>query len=185
MKIVVAITGASGAEIAVTLLQNLRGHDVSLILSRNAVKILRYETGLSVAELKKNVTRVYDNEEMEVDIASGTNKFDALVIVPCSTSTLAKIACGIADNLITRVAAVALKERRKIILVPRETPLSAITLKNMYTLAQLGVVILPPVPAFYLKPGNMQDVIRYIAGKILDILEIPHTLYSPYSPKNK
>ena len=185
MKIIVGITGASGSILGIKLLENLKGHEVSLILSENARKIVAYETNYSEKEIKTLASRVYSNENMEADIASGTTKFDSLVIVPCSTSTLSKIACGIADNLITRVASVALKEGRKIVLVPRETPLSAVVLKNMHTLASLGVVILPPIPAFYLKPRSMEDMVNYVVGKILDILGIEHNLYQPYSPGNE
>ena len=183
MKFVLGISGASGAIIGLRLLQELQNHEILLIISKNAQKILEYETDYSLEKIKKMATKVYQNEEMDVDIASGTNKFDALIIAPCSTSTLSKIACGIADNLLTRVAAVALKERKKIILVPREAPLSAVVLKNMYELSKLGVVILPPVPAFYLRPRSIEDVVDYVVGKILDVLGIKHELYTPYSPR--
>ncbi len=180
MKIIVGITGASGSIIGIKLLENLKGHEVSLILSENAKKIIVYETSYKEEDIRNLVSKIYSNKEMDVDIASGTTKFDALIIAPCSMSTLSKIACGIADNLITRVAAVALKEGRKVILVPRETPLSSIVLRNMYELAKLGVVILPPIPAFYLKPKNLEDVVNYIVGKILDTLGIGHRLYESY-----
>ncbi len=183
MRIVVAITGASGAIIGIRLLEELKKEETILIISENAKKIIEFETPYRVGDVKEMASKVYDNGDMNVDIASGTAKFDAIVIAPCSTSTLAKIACGIADNLVTRVASVALKERREIILVPRETPLSPIVLENMAKLSKLGAVILPPVPAFYLKPKKIEDVVDYIVGKILDSLEIEHNLYEPYSPQ--
>ncbi|EDY36121.1 polyprenyl P-hydroxybenzoate and phenylacrylic acid decarboxylases subfamily [Aciduliprofundum boonei T469] len=183
MKIIVGITGASGSILGIKLLESLKAHDVSLILSENAKKIIKYETDYKEEDLINLSSRIYNNNEMEADIASGTTRFDSLVIVPCSTSTLSKIACGIADNLITRVASVALKERRKVILVPRETPLSPIILENMLKLSKIGVEILPPVPAFYLKPKKIDDVVNYIVGKILDTLGIEHELYKPYSPQ--
>ncbi len=182
MKIIIGITGASGSILGIKLLENLKDHQVSLILSENAKKIMAYETDYSEEDIRNLSSKIYSNKEMDVDIASGTTKFDSLVVVPCSTSTLSKIACGIADNLITRVASVALKEKRKIILVPRETPLNAVVLKNMYTLASLGVVILPPVPAFYLRPRNMEDMVNYVVGKIMDAMGIEHNLYQPYYP---
>ncbi len=182
MRVVIGITGASGAVVGIKLLQNLNAEKY-LIISENAKKIIEYETPYSLDYVKSLATRVYDNSSMNEDIASGTTKFDALVIAPCSTSTLSKIASGIADNLITRVASVALKEGRKIVLVPRETPLSAIVLENMLKLSRLGVVILPPVPAFYLRPKNIEDVVNYIVGKILDSLGFEHGLYKPYSPQ--
>jgi len=181
MRIVVAITGASGAILGIRLLQSLKGEETYLIISENAEKIIRYETDYDLEEIKSMVNRVYLNENMEADIASGTTKFDSFVIAPCSTSTLSKIACGIADNLITRVASVALKEGRKIILVPRETPLNPIVLENMLKLSKLGVKIIPPVPAFYLRPKKIEDVVNYIVGKILDSLGVEHNLYTPYS----
>ncbi len=183
MKIIVCITGASGSILGIKLLENLKAHDVSLILSENAKKIIKYETDYKEEDLINLSSRIYNNNEMDADIASGTTRFDSLVIVPCSTSTLSKIACGIADNLITRVASVALKERRKVIVVPRETPLSPIILENMLKLSKIGVEILPPVPAFYLKPKKIEDVVNYIVGKILDSLGIEHNLYKPYSPQ--
>jgi len=182
MKIVVAISGASGALLSLKLLENLRKEDTLLIISESGRTILKKEAGVDEDYLERYASRIYRNDEMDADIASGTSRFDAMVIVPCSTNTLSKIACGIADNLITRVAAVALKERRKLIIVPRETPLSPVILKRMYELSLNGVVILPPVPAFYLKPKSVDDIALYIAGKILDHLGIEHSLYSPYSP---
>lgn len=182
MHIVLAITGASGAIIGIKLLENLKDENVSLIISENAKRIIEYETEYSLDYILSLPKRVYENDNMEADIASGTNKFDALVIAPCSTSTLAKINCGIADNLITRVASVALKEERKLILVPRETPLSSVVLRNMYELSKIGVRIIPPVPAFYLKPESIEDVVNYVVGKILDALGIKHRLYESYSP---
>ncbi|MCD6275169.1 MAG: UbiX family flavin prenyltransferase [Thermoplasmata archaeon] len=182
MRIVVGISGASGAIIPIKLLENLKDVEKDVIISQNAVKIMKMETGYTVEKLRKSAERIYDNSQMDADIASGTVKFHALVIAPCSTSTLSKIACGIADNLITRVASVALKERRRIILVPRETPLSTVVLRNMYELSKMGAVILPPVPAFYLKPRSVDDIVSYTVGKILDFLGIEHNLYVPYSP---
>ncbi len=181
MRVIVAITGASGAILGIRLLENLRGEKY-LIISNNALDIIEYETQYTVNYVKALADRVYDNSKMNVDIASGTTKFDALVIAPCSSSTMAKINCGIGDNLITRVAAVALKEGRKLILVPRETPASTVMLKNMYELSQMGARIILPVPAFYLKPKNMDDFVNYIVGKILDSLGIKHKLYEQYSP---
>ncbi len=182
MRVVVAITGASGAIIGIRLLQEIRGEKY-LIISDNARKIIEYETDYSLEDVTSLADRVYSNEDMEADIASGTTRFDAMVIAPCSTSTLAKISCGIADNLITRVASVALKEGRKMILVPRETPLSPVVLENMLKLSKLGVRIVPPVPAFYLKPRSVEDVVDYTVGKILDSLGVEHALYEPYSPQ--
>lgn len=181
MRVIIAITGASGVIMGIKLLEKL-GEEKLLIISKNAKKIIESETEYSYSEVIDMANAHYENEEIAVDIASGTNKFDALVIVPCSMNTLSKIACGIADNLTTRVAAVALKERRKIIIVPRETPLNEIALKNMLKLAQMGVIIIPPMPAFYLKPKSVEDIVDYVVGKIMDHLGLKHDLYEPYSP---
>ncbi len=185
MEIVVGISGASGSILAIKLLENLsktKTAEIRAIVSKDAENIMKYETGYGVEYVRDLVDRLYPNDDLSADIASGTHKFDAMVIVPCSMSTVAKIACGIADNLITRTAAVALKERRKLILVPRETPLSTIALKRLYELSSAGAIILPPMPAFYLKQSTLEEVAEYIAGKILDQLGIEHRLYRPYAP---
>jgi 4-hydroxy-3-polyprenylbenzoate decarboxylase len=119
----------------------------------------------------------YDDANLTAPPASGSNRFDAMIIVPCSESTIAKIACGISDTLITRTAAVALKEGRKLILVPRETPVSAIMLENEAKLARLGVTILPASPGFYPLPQNVEDMVDFIVGKILDQLGQENQLY--------
>ncbi|MFA5772309.1 MAG: UbiX family flavin prenyltransferase [Thermoplasmata archaeon] len=178
MKIVVGITGASGVVYGVSLLNYLRKMaDIYLILSDNAKKIIGYEVGKNVIQIKKLAKHSYENDDLFAPIASGSVKFDAMVIAPCSMSTLSKIACGISDNLITRTASVCLKERRKLIIVPRETPLSTIQLKNMTALSEAGALILPAMPAFYPKPKNVDDIINFTVGKILDALEIDHNIY--------
>ncbi len=180
MKVIVAMSGASGAIIGIRLLEVL-GKNAVLIASKNAKDIIEYETSYSYEALADVPSKVYDNNNLSAEIASGTSKFDAVVIAPCSTSTLSKIACGIGDNLITRVASVALKERRKLIIVPRETPLSPVVLKRMYELSLMGAVIMPPVPAFYLKPKSVDEIVNYLVGKIMDHLGLEHSLYEPYT----
>ncbi len=180
MKIVMAISGASGVIYGIRILESLKNEEVHLIISENAKKIIEFETDYNIESLKSLAMRYYNNSEMDCELSSGSNKFESLIIAPCSMSTLAKIANGIADNLITRVAAVALKERRKIILVPRETPLSTIALENMYKLSKNGVIILPASPPFYIKPKKIEELVNYIAGKVLDILGLEHRLYEPY-----
>ena len=180
MKIVLGISGASGVIYGIRILQSLKDEEVYLIISENAKKIIEFETNYKVEDIKKLAKRYYDNSNLDYDISSGSNKFDYMVIAPCSMSTLGKIANGIADTLITRVAAVALKEHRNVILVPRETPLSTIVLENMYKLSKSGVIILPASPPFYIKPKRVEDMVNYIAGKVLDIMGIRHDLYKPY-----
>jgi len=180
MKIVVGISGASGAVIGIKLLEALRNEQTVLIVSQNAKKIIERETAWKYEQVTNMAKETYENTEMDAEIASGTSRFDTMIIAPCSTTTLAKIACGIGDNLLTRTASVALKERKKLIIVPRETPVSTPTLKRMYELSLYGAVIMPPVPAFYLAPENIDDVVNYIVGKILDHIGIRHNLYEPY-----
>jgi 4-hydroxy-3-polyprenylbenzoate decarboxylase len=179
MHIVVAITGASGIAYGVRLLEALKAAncDTSLILSEDGEKVLKLETDWTPAQVKKLATRSYPNDNMAAPIASGSRSFDAMVICPCSMSTAAKIACGISDNLITRAASVALKERRKLVLVPRETPMSSIHLRNLAMLAEAGAVVLPAAPAFYGKPKAVGDLVDFIAGRVLDSLGIENRLY--------
>jgi len=178
MRIIVGITGASGAIYAVKLIEVLgKDHEVFLIVSEIGEKILEMETGYTVDKLSKFVKSIWRNNDLFAPPASGSFKFDALIICPCSLTTLSKIAYGIADNLITRTATVALKEGRKIILVPRETPLDAVHLEAMTKLAKIGVIILPACPAFWHKPKSLNDIVNYIVGKILDQLGIEHKLF--------
>ncbi|MEM3397233.1 MAG: UbiX family flavin prenyltransferase [Thermoplasmata archaeon] len=179
MKVVVAITGASGAIYGVRLIELLSelGHAVMLIVSENGERVLEHETGLKKVELEKKVKASYSNADLFAALASGSSRFDACVIVPCSMNTLAKIAHGIADNLITRTAAVCLKEGRKLILVPRETPLSRIQIEAMLKAANAGAVILPAMPGFYGKPKSTEELVDFVAGKILDVLGIDNEIY--------
>jgi len=176
MRVVVGVTGASGAPYAVTLLRHLKAHEVDLVLTRDGEKVVALETGLTSKDLGKLATNVWGPEDVTAEIASGSARYDAAVIIPCSGTTLAKVATGIADTLITRVAAVCLKERRPLILVPRETPLSTIALENMTRLAGLGVTILPAMPGFYGKAEVVQDLVDFVAARVLDALRIPNDL---------
>ncbi len=174
-RILVAVTGASGVAYAHRLIEVL-GDRADLILTKDAAAVIEIETGLSTKEFAFGVHAVHRDEDLAAPPASGSDRFPALVIVPCSGTTLAKIAMGIADNLVTRAAAVALKENRKLILVPRETPLSAVTLENLLKLARLGVVILPASPGFYGKPRRIEDLVDFVVARILDHLGIEHAL---------
>ncbi len=176
MRVVVGMTGASGVIYGIKLLENIR-EERYLILSENAGKIIEYETEHSLDEVRALSTKFYENANLEADISSGSRKFDAMVIIPCSMNTLSKIANGISDNLITRIASICLKERRKLVLVPRETPLSTIHLQNMAKLSELGGIILPAMPGFYGNPKDIDDIVNFIVGKVLDVLGIENTLY--------
>jgi 4-hydroxy-3-polyprenylbenzoate decarboxylase len=176
MRVVVGITGASGVVYAISLLKNL-DEKKYLIMSETAKKIIMEETKHSISDVQALVDECYENNDLFSPLASGSTRFDAVVIVPCSLSTLSKIAHGIGDNLITRVAAVCMKEKRKLILVPRETPINTIHLENMVKLSQNGAIILPAMPAFYHKPKKIDDMIDFIVGKILDALDIKNDMY--------
>ncbi|HEY4699714.1 MAG TPA: UbiX family flavin prenyltransferase [Nitrososphaerales archaeon] len=179
MRLVIGISGASGALYGTRLLEVLKNKKIEthLIVTNWGTEIIKHETGLSVDYVKTLASKVYNDNDLASDVSSGSFKFDAMIIIPCSMKTIAGIASGYSSTLLTRVADVALKEKRKLILVPRETPLSAIHLKNMLTLSRLGVVILPAMPAFYHIPKSINDLSNHIVGKVLDQLEINHNLY--------
>jgi len=177
LRIVVAVTGASGVVYGYNLLKALKVHDVSLILSEDAKTVIEEETNLTAKDFEKTASRAYRNDDMAAPVSSGSNRLDAMVIVPCSGTTLSKVAVGIADNLITRTAAVCLKERRKLVLVPRETPVSPIILENMLKLSRLGVVILPASPGFYARPKSAQDLVDFVVARIMDQLGLDQRLF--------
>lgn len=171
-----AITGASGTIYGIRLLEELQG-ETSLIITETAKKIMEVETTYTVPDVEGLADTVYHEDELFAPVASGSHRFQAMVICPCSESTLAKISHGIADNLVTRAAAVCLKEKRKLIIVPRETPQSAIMLRNALTLAENGAIILPASPGFYPKPQSVDELVNFLVGKILDQLGQPHELF--------
>ena len=173
MRIIVAISGASGSAYAIRLVEELsREHDVLLVASETAKRIMLDETDIQFPDLERLVAGVYDNHDMGAGICSGSFQFDAMVIVPCSMTTLAKLACGIGDNVMTRAGSVALKERRKLIMVPRETPMSSIQIENMLKLSRENAVMLPAMPGFYGRPETADDLVNFIVGRILDQLGI-------------
>ena len=177
MKVVVGVTGASGVPYALSLLRNLESARVELVISEDAKKVIAHESDVPLAAFEKLADATYANDDVAAPPASGSHRFDAMVIVPCSMGTLGKVAWGISDNLITRAAAVCLKERRKLILVPRETPLAANHLENMLRLTNQGVVILPAMPGFYHAPKSMDDLVDFVVGRVLDQLGVEHALF--------
>lgn len=191
-KIVIGITGASGSIYAVRLIEELlkRGVFIYIICTENGEKVMKFETSLDIREWVEELKEKYEHVKLEnindlfSGVASGSFKFDAMIILPCSMGTLAEISNGLSKNLLCRAADVALKEDRKLIIVPRETPLNAIHLENMLKLSKLGVSILPAMPGFYHKPQSMEDLINFVVGKILDSLSIENTLFKKWEDKN-
>ena len=179
MRLVVGMTGATGAIYGVRLLQVLSQIDdvhVELVMSKWAEATIALETSFKTSEVKEWADVVHPVQNLSASISSGSYPIDAMVVVPCSMKTLASIRIGLADNLLTRAADVTIKERRRLILVPRETPLSPIHLENMLDLARMGVVMLPPMPAFYSHIRTIEELIDNTIARILDHLSIPHTL---------
>ncbi|MBW9222269.1 UbiX family flavin prenyltransferase [Methanothermococcus sp. SCGC AD-155-C09] len=178
-KIVVCISGASGVCYAKRLLEVLKEKNVEthLIISNSSKKIIKHELNTDVEEFIELSNRYYENEDFFSPLASGSNIFDAAVVIPCSMKTLSSIANGYSNNLICRVCDIALKERRKLIVMPREMPLNAIHLENMLKLSKLGVIIMPPIPGFYGKPKTIEDIIDFIVGRVLDSLGLENELF--------
>ena len=169
MRIVVGITGSSGAVYAVEFLKHCPG-DKFLIVSKWGKALLKDETGLSEKDLQPYIKRQFQNDDLTSPLASGSNAFDAYVILPCSTSTLGKIASGIGDTLITRTAQVALKERYKLILCVRETPISTIALEQCAMLSREGVIIMPICPPLYFVPKTVEEFVAGFVDKVLGTL---------------
>ena len=172
--VLVAITGASGVDLAVILLEQLKKNRLKreLVITKVAEKIINIETDYSVSDIIELSDKYYDVDDLTAGPASGSYKNNIMIIIPCSMKTLAAIANGYADNLITRAADVIIKERRKLILVVRESPFSAIHLENMLKLSRLGVIIAPPIPSYYIKPKNITELNEYFIGRILDHIGI-------------
>lgn len=174
-RIVIGMTGASGAILGINLLEILKENrewETHLVISRGAELTIAHETGYTLQDVIDLADKFYDFQSIGASLASGTFKTEGMVIVPCSMKTVAGIACGYSDNLLLRVADVTIKERRKLVIVPRESPLSTIHLKNILTLAEAGVITLPPMVTYYNKPLSIEDMNRHIAGKILDLFGI-------------
>lgn len=190
-QIILAITGASGAPYARRLAQCLADADVHvhLVISPYGRQLLADELGirrLTVESLlgrdADNVT-LYNHRDQAARISSGSFITHGMVICPCSSNTLAAVAAGIADNLVTRAAMVTLKEHRRLILVPRETPLSQIEIRNMLRISEAGGIICPASPGFYMRPTSVNDLLDFMAGRVLDLLGMPHALKTRWDPK--
>lgn len=173
-RLIVGITGATGTIFGVRILQMLHGSGVEthLVVSKWAARTLTHETPYSLKEVQALATQSYGSGDQGAAISSGSFVTLGMVIAPCSMRTLAAIAHGLGDNLIHRAADVILKERRKLVLVVRESPFNEIHLENMLKLARMGVVILPPVPAFYNHPQSLDDMVNHIAMRVVDQFDI-------------
>ncbi len=171
MRIILGITGSSGAIYAVDFLKRCPG-ETFLIVSKWGKALLKDEMKISEADLQPFIKRQFQNDDLTAPIASGSNRFDAYVILPCSTSTLGKIASGIGDTLITRTAQVAMKERYPLVLCVRETPLSTITLEQSATLSRNGAIIMPISPPLYFLPTTVDEYVRAFVDKVFGILGI-------------
>ena len=180
MKLVVGITGSTGVIYGIRLLEILKRLNIEthLIMSEWAQKCISMETDHDLNYVKSLATENSDEVNMAANISSGTHKTDGMIVIPCSMKTLSSVANGYDETLVARAAGVALKESRKLILVVRETPLTAINLENMLKLARLGVIILPPVIEFYTKPKDIDDLVNHIVGKCLDQFNIEHDLFT-------
>ena len=197
----VAISGASGSILGIRLIEELlkAGKPVGCVLSEPAKKIIEYEilenavpfTNVAAllekrdARLDKRLLREFQNDDFFAPMASGSSRFEAVIVIPCSMKTLSSIVNGYADCLMVRMCDVALKEKRKCVIVPRETPLSVIHTKNLHQAATCGMDIVMPVPGFYTRPKTMDDIINFIIGKILNLLGIDHTLFKSWEYHDK
>ncbi len=179
-KLIVGLSGASGVIYGIRLLEVLRDIpevETHLILSKGAEVTLRLETQYNADDVKALANVVYDPENLAAAVSSGSFRVMGMVVIPCSMKSLAQIALSLNDNLLTRAADVTLKERRKLVLVPRETPLHLGHLRHMVSLAEMGAVILPPAPSFYHAPKTIMDLIDQTVGKVLDQFGIGHGLF--------
>ena len=185
MKLVVGITGSTGVIYGIRLLEVLKekGIETNLVMSEWAKKCVPMETKYDVSYVESLASEVTDENNMAANVSSGTHKTDGMIVIPCTMKTLSSIANGYDETLVARAAGVTMKEARKLILVARETPLTAINLENMLKLARLGIVILPPVTEFYTNPTSIDAMIDHIVGKCLDQFDIDHDLFTRWGSK--
>lgn len=183
MRIVVGISGASGAIYGIRTLEALKrlGVESHLVMSATAAETIAYETSYSVDEVVRLATKVYPVNDVAAAISSGSFKTDGMIVAPCSIKTLAGIANSYNENLLTRAADVTLKERRKLVLMVRETPLHLGHLRHMVAVTEMGAVVLPPIPAFYHKPQTLDDIVNQSVGKALDQFGLDASLFKRWT----
>jgi 4-hydroxy-3-polyprenylbenzoate decarboxylase len=177
--LIVAITGASGVVYGKRLLEVLREKKVEthLVVSKAAESVIEHELGMTKKDLERLARHVYCVDDLSAPFMSGSFRTDGMVIIPCSMKTLAGVAHGFSDNLVLRAADVTLKEGRRLVVVPRETPLSVVHLRNMLVVARLGVAVIPAMPAYYHRPKRIDDLVDFVVGKVLDCLGVEHRLF--------
>jgi 4-hydroxy-3-polyprenylbenzoate decarboxylase len=178
-RLIVAITGATGAVYGVRLLQHLSaiaGIETHLVISDAASLTLHQEVGLQRRDVEAMADVVHKNRDVGAAIASGSFQSDGMVVAPCSMKTLAAVALGLSDNLIARAADVVLKERRRLVLMVRETPFNLAHLRNMTAVTEMGGIIFPPLPSFYHRPATIDDMVDHSVARVIDLFGIPHTL---------
>lgn len=198
MRVLVAVTGASGAIYAERLIAELltRVSRVYVVATAMGIKVANFELSKKVegfslrralsgklSDDEKTIIRVFDNEDFFAPIASGSSAASHMVVVPCSMGTLGRINAGLSLNLLERSADVILKQKNPLIICPRETPFNTIHLRNMLQLAEMGAIILPPMPGFYQKPKSIEEMVNFVVGRILEVLGLEHTLYSPWNSR--
>jgi len=176
MKIIVAVTGASGVVLAKRLVEELKGHEVHLIVTAAAEDVARHEK-VDLEGLRKKAAKVHGEHDMYSPLASSSNILDAMVVVPCSMKSLSAMANGYSENLVTRAAENVLKMGGRLVVVPRDTPLTLAAIENMRALKLGGAIILPPNVAYYSNPKTVGDITDFMVGKVLDVLRINHRLY--------
>lgn len=182
MKLIVGISGATGAIYGIRTLQTLRTCQVEshLVLTDSAKRTIEMETTFSVKEVENLADYVYDNRDTGASISSGSFKTDGMLIAPCAIKSLSALANSYNESLLVRAADVMLKERRKLVVIPRETPLHIGHLKLLMAIAEMGAVILPPMPAYYHMPKTIDDIINQTVGKALDQFDVDHQLFKPW-----
>jgi 4-hydroxy-3-polyprenylbenzoate decarboxylase len=184
MVIIIGITGATGAIYGIRLLEvlsSMKDIETHLVISEAGEKTIAYETEYRVSDVKKLASYSYDVNDIYAPISSGSFRRDGMIIAPCTIKTMSALANSYSENLIVRAGDVTLKERRKLLVVVRETPLHLGHLRNMERLTEMGAIVMPPMPAFYHKPQTVQDIIDHTVGKMLDIFDIKHDLFQRWS----
>ncbi len=184
MILIVGISGATGVIYGIRLLQvlsKIKGIETHLVISEAGEINIRYETDWKVEDIRRLASFTYDVHDVGARLASGSFRRDGMIIAPCTVKTMSALANSYTENLLIRAGDVTIKERRKLVLLVRETPLHLGHLRNMERLTEMGAIVFPPVPAFYHKPRTIEDIIDHTIGKILDIFDIPHDLYDRWA----